>query len=84
MNLLQDPLCALVQGRPTEVAVWGLCVAGVGMAGRYYVEAKSRRVRKGWICLEQGCSCSKAGLRGWEGEWSEKGKMQDDVIVWHF
>lgn len=74
MNLLLDPLCALVQGRPTEVAVWELCVAGVGMAGRYYVEAKSRQVRKGWICLEQGCSCSKAGFRGWEGRVVREGE----------
>lgn len=44
------------------------------MAGRYYIEAKSRRVRKGWICLEQGCSCSEAGLRGWEGRVVREGE----------
>lgn len=79
-NLLLDLLCALVQGKPTEAAVWGLCVAGVDMAGRYYVKAKSRWVRKGWICLKQGCSCSKAGPRGWEG-WVVR---EGEDAGWHY
>lgn len=79
-NLLLDLLCALVQGRPTEAAVWGLCVVGGGMAGRYFVEDKSRWVRKGWICLKQGCSCSKAGPRGWEGSVVREGEDAE----WHY